>query len=96
MSRPMRETEGMPDKTDYVADWTFLNAMLLTMAGADMVHLTFAGGSGSGESIGTGTVSIADGKDETLARLERVLLVDPAIGIIRHADAGYEIARNIS
>jgi urocanate hydratase len=89
VAQPTRETEGMLDGSDPVADWPVLNALLNTAAGADLVALHQGGGSGMGGSISAGMTVIIDGSDETAGRLERVLRTDPGIGIIRHADAGY-------
>jgi len=90
VAQPTRETEGMLDGSDPVADWPVLNALLNTAAGADLVALHQGGGSGMGGSISAGMTVIIDGTEETGARLERLLRTDPGIGVIRHADAGYE------
>lgn len=90
VAQPTRETENMLDGSDPVADWPVLNALLNTAAGADLVALHQGGGSGMGGSISAGMTVIIDGTDETQERLERVLRTDPGIGVIRHADAGYE------
>lgn len=94
-ARPMRETEGMPDGSDAISDWVHLLGLLLSAAGADLVHITHSGGGGSGESVQTGMVVIADGTKEADERLKRVLTIDPTMGIVRHADAGYEISKEI-
>jgi urocanate hydratase len=90
VAQPTRETEGMQDGSDPVADWPVLNALLNTAAGADLVALHQGGGSGMGGSISAGVTVVIDGTEATQARLERVLRTDPGLGVIRHADAGYE------
>lgn len=90
VAQPTRETENMLDGSDAVADWPVLNALLNTAAGADLVALHQGGGSGMGGSISAGLTVIIDGTQETQERLERVLRTDPGIGVVRHADAGYE------
>jgi urocanate hydratase len=90
VAQPTRETENMRDGSDAVADWPILNALLNTAAGADLVALHHGGGSGMGGSISAGMTVVIDGTSATQARLERVLRTDPGIGVIRHADAGYE------
>jgi len=92
VASPNRETEGMLDGSDAVADWPLLNALVNTAGGASWVSLHHGGGVGMGYSIHAGMVIVADGTDEAAARLKRVLRNDPGIGVIRHADAGYEIA----
>lgn len=92
MAAPFRETEKMLDGSDYVADWPILNAMLNASAGASMVSIQNGGGMGIGNSVHSGMTVIADGSDEAMQRLENVLVVDPGMNIIRHADAGYEQA----
>ena len=82
----------MLDGSDAVADWPLLNALVNTAGGASWVSLHHGGGVGMGYSIHAGMVIVADGTDEAAARLKRVLRNDPGIGVIRHADAGYEIA----
>ncbi|MBS9523413.1 urocanate hydratase [Litoribacter ruber] len=94
VASPNRETEGMMDGSDAVADWPILNALMNTAGGASWVSLHHGGGVGMGYSIHAGMVIVADGTDEAAARLRRVLRNDPGIGVIRHADAGYEIAQN--
>ena len=89
---PFRETEAMRDGSDAIADWPLLNAMLNTAAGASWVSIHNGGGVGIGYAQHAGMVVVADGTDETERRLERVLTTDPGIGVIRHADAGYEEA----
>jgi len=92
VASPNRETEAMLDGSDAIADWPILNAMLNTAAGASWVSLHHGGGVGIGYSIHSGMVVVADGSAEAEARLERVLTTDPGTGVMRHADAGYEIA----
>ena len=92
VASPNRETEAMKDGTDAVSDWPLLNALLNTASGATWVSLHHGGGVGMGYSQHAGMVIVADGTKEAAARLERVLWNDPATGVMRHADAGYEIA----
>jgi urocanate hydratase len=92
VASPNRETEGMLDGTDAVSDWPILNAMLNAVGGATWVSFHHGGGVGIGFSQHAGQVIVADGTPEAAARLERVLTTDPGMGIVRHADAGYEIA----
>jgi urocanate hydratase len=92
VASPNRETEAMRDGSDAVSDWPLLNALLNTASGATWVSLHHGGGVGMGYSQHAGMVIVADGTDEAAARLERVLWNDPATGVMRHADAGYEIA----
>jgi urocanate hydratase len=92
VAQPTRETEKMRDGSDAVADWPLLNALLNCASGADLVSIHQGGGSGMGGSISAGMTVIADGADEAEERISRALFVDPAIGVIRHADAGYEEA----
>ena len=96
VASPRRETEGMIDGSDAVADWPILNALLNTSAGATWVSVHQGGGVGMGYSIHAGMCLVADGTPESSVRLERVLTVDPGIGIVRHADAGYSTARKIA
>lgn len=93
VASPNRETEAMMDGSDAVADWPLLNALLNTAGGASWVSLHHGGGVGMGYSIHAGMVIVADGTDAATQRLSRVLRNDPGIGVIRHADAGYEIAK---
>ena len=95
VAQPTRETENMLDGSDAVADWPILNALLNTAAGADLVALHQGGGSGMGGSISAGVTTVIDGTAATQERLERVMRTDPGIGVIRHADAGYESAREL-
>ncbi|MEO8294523.1 MAG: urocanate hydratase [Gemmatimonadota bacterium] len=92
VASPNRETEGMMDGSDAIADWPLLNAMLNTACGASWVSLHHGGGVGIGYSIHSGMVAVADGTDMGDRRLERVLTADPGTGVMRHADAGYPIA----
>lgn len=92
VASPNRETEGMLDGSDAVADWPILNALVNTAGGASWVSLHHGGGVGMGYSIHAGMVIVADGTAEAEARLKRVLHNDPGIGVIRHADAGYDKA----
>src|SRR5918999_56545 len=93
VASPFRETEGMRDGSDAVADWPILNAMLNVASGASWVSFHHGGGVGIGNSLHAGQVIVADGTPEMRERLERVLTNDPGIGVARHADAGYEEAR---
>jgi urocanate hydratase len=92
VASPNRETEGMKDGSDAIADWPILNALLNTAAGATWVSYHHGGGVGIGYSLHAGMVVVADGTDSAAERLERVLTADPGTGVMRHADAGYEIA----
>ena len=92
VASPNRETEGMLDGTDAVSDWPLLNAMLNAIGGATWVSFHHGGGVGIGFSQHAGQVIVADGTPEAAVRIERVLTTDPGLGIVRHADAGYEIA----
>ena len=92
VASPNRETEAMKDGSDAIADWPILNALINTAGGASWVSLHHGGGVGIGYSIHAGMVIVADGTVEADARLKRVLHNDPAMGVIRHADAGYDIA----
>lgn len=92
VASPNRETEAMLDGSDAVADWPLLNALVNTAGGASWVSLHHGGGVGMGYSIHAGMVIVADGTDDAAARLARVLRNDPGMGVIRHADAGYERA----
>jgi urocanate hydratase len=93
VASPNRETEGMMDGSDAVADWPILNALVNTAGGASWVSLHHGGGVGMGYSIHAGMVIVADGTREAEERLKRVLRNDPGMGVIRHADAGYELAK---
>jgi len=92
VASPFRETESMKDGSDAVADWPLLNALLNTAAGASWVSIHNGGGVGIGYSLHAGQVIVADGTDAMAKRIERVLTTDPGMGIIRHADAGYDEA----
>jgi urocanate hydratase len=92
VASPNRETESMKDGSDAIADWPLLNALLNTACGASWVSLHHGGGVGIGYSIHSGMVAVADGTDMGDRRLQRVLTADPGTGVMRHADAGYEIA----
>ena len=92
VASPNRETEGMLDGTDAVADWAFLNAMLNTASGATWVSIHHGGGVGMGYSQHAGMVVLADGTEDAARKLARVLWNDPGSGVMRHADAGYDIA----
>jgi urocanate hydratase len=94
VASPFRETEGMKDGSDAVADWPILNALLNTASGASWVSFHHGGGVGIGYSLHAGQVSVADGTDEAARRLNRVLTNDPGLGVARHVDAGYEEAAN--
>ncbi|MFC0300051.1 urocanate hydratase [Virgibacillus soli] len=92
VASPNRETEAMKDGSDAVADWAILNALINTAAGGSWISFHHGGGVGMGYSLHAGMVAVADGTDLAKERLERVLTTDPGMGIIRHADAGYETA----
>ncbi|MGI4818396.1 MAG: urocanate hydratase [Janthinobacterium lividum] len=94
VASPNRETEAMQDGSDAVSDWPLLNALLNTASGASWVSLHHGGGVGMGYSQHSGVVIVADGTEEAAKRLERVLWNDPATGVMRHADAGYDIAKD--
>ncbi len=96
VASPFRETEGMRDGSDAIADWPILNALLNTAAGATWVSFHHGGGVGIGYSLHAGMVVVADGTPEAAARLERVLTTDPGTGVMRHADAGYERAIEVA
>jgi urocanate hydratase len=93
VASPFRETEGMKDGSDAIADWPVLNAMLNVASGATWVSFHHGGGVGIGDSLHAGMVVVADGTPEAAQRLERVLTNDPGSGVVRHVDAGYESAR---
>jgi urocanate hydratase len=96
VASPFRETEAMRDGSDAIADWPILNALTNVAAGATWVSVHHGGGVGIGNSIHAGMVVVADGSDEMGERLERVLTADPGIGVLRHADAGYDEALETS
>ncbi|HYP21985.1 MAG TPA: urocanate hydratase [Actinomycetota bacterium] len=96
VASPYRETEGMIDGSDAIADWPILNALLNTAAGAHWVSVHHGGGVGIGYSIHAGMVVVADGTDDAAERLERVLDTDPGMGVVRHVDAGYSRAVEVA
>ena len=96
VASPYRETEDMLDGSDAIADWPLLNALVNTSSGASWVSIHHGGGVGIGRSIHAGQVSVADGTDLAAQKLERVLLNDPATGVMRHADAGYDRAWDVA
>jgi urocanate hydratase len=96
VASPNRETEGMKDGSDAIADWPLLNAMLNTACGASWVSLHHGGGVGIGYSIHAGMVIVADGTESGDRRLQRVLTADPGTGVMRHADAGYSDAIEVA
>ena len=96
VASPNRETEAMADGSDAIADWPMLNALVNTAAGAHWVSIHHGGGVGIGYSLHAGMVVVADGTAEAAERLERVLTCDPGLGVVRHADAGYERARQVA
>lgn len=96
VASPNRETEGMLDGSDAVGDWPILNALLNAVNGASWVSFHHGGGVGMGYSLHAGQVIVADGTDQAAARLERVLTGDPAMGVFRHVDAGYERAQTVA
>jgi urocanate hydratase len=96
VASPFRETEAMKDGSDAIADWAILNALANTAGGATWVSFHHGGGVGIGNSLHAGQVIVADGTDAAAKRLERVLTIDPGMGVIRHADAGYETAIRVA
>ena len=92
VASPYRETEAMRDGSDAIADWPLLNALVNTASGASWVSIHHGGGVGIGRSIHAGQVSVADGTPLAAQKLERVLSNDPAMGVLRHVDAGYDTA----
>jgi urocanate hydratase len=92
VASPQRETESMRDGSDAIADWPILNALLNTACGASWVSVHQGGGVGMGKSIHAGQVVVADGSDAAAERVRRVLVADPGLGVVRHADAGYDEA----
>jgi urocanate hydratase len=96
VASPYRETEGMMDGSDAIADWPLLNAMVNVASGASWVSIHHGGGVGMGRSIHAGQVSVADGTELARQKLERVLTNDPGMGVIRHVDAGYEKAAEVA
>ena len=96
VASPYRETEAMADGSDAIADWPLLNAMVNTASGASWVSIHHGGGVGMGRSIHAGQVCVADGTELAAQKLERVLTNDPGMGVIRHVDAGYDIAVDVA
>ena len=96
VASPYRETEAMADGSDAIADWPLLNALVNTASGASWVSIHHGGGVGIGRSIHAGQVCVADGTEQAGQKLERVLTNDPAMGVIRHTDAGYEKAATVA
>ena len=96
VASPNRETEAMLDGSDAVGDWAILNALINTSAGASWVSVHHGGGVGMGYSLHAGMVVVADGTERASQRLDRVLNTDPGMGVIRHADAGYELAQEVA
>jgi urocanate hydratase len=96
VASPYRETEAMLDGSDAIADWPLLNALVNTSSGASWVSIHHGGGVGIGRSLHAGQVSVADGTDLAAQKLERVLTNDPGMGVIRHVDAGYDIAERVA
>jgi urocanate hydratase len=96
VASPHRETEGMKDGSDAIADWPILNALVNAVNGASWVSYHHGGGVGIGYSLHAGQVIVADGTADAARRLARVLRSDPAMGVLRHADAGYERAREVA
>ena len=96
VASPNRETEGMKDGSDAIADWPILNALVNTASGASWVSVHHGGGVGIGRSIHAGQVCVADGSPLAGRKLERVLTNDPGMGVMRHADAGYELASEVA
>jgi urocanate hydratase len=96
VASPYRETEAMADGSDAIADWPLLNAMVNTASGATWVSIHHGGGVGMGRSIHAGQVSVADGTELAAQKIERVLTNDPGMGVIRHVDAGYELAAEVA
>jgi urocanate hydratase len=96
VASPYRETEAMRDGSDAIADWPILNALLNTAAGAHWVSFHHGGGVGIGYSLPAGMVVVADGSEDARERLDCVLMTDPGLGVVRHADAGYELAIEIA
>ncbi len=96
VASPYRETEGMLDGSDAIADWALLNALVNTASGATWVSIHHGGGVGMGRSIHAGQVCVADGTDLAAQKIERVLTNDPGMGVIRHVDAGYDLACDVA
>ena len=96
VASPYRETEGMLDGSDAIADWAILNALVNTASGASWVSFHHGGGVGMGRSLHAGQVCVADGTDLAAQKIERVLTNDPGMGVIRHVDAGYDDAAAVA
>ena len=96
VASPYRETESMRDGSDAIADWAILNALVNTASGASWLSFHHGGGVGIGNSLHAGMVVVADGSWDAAARLERVLTSDPGMGVVRHADAGYDRAIEVA
>jgi urocanate hydratase len=96
VASPNRETEAMADGSDAVADWPILNALINAVNGASWVSFHHGGGVGMGYSLHAGQVIVADGTDAAARRIDRVLHSDPAMGVLRHADAGYPLAVEVA
>jgi urocanate hydratase len=96
VASPYRETEAMVDGSDAIADWPLLNALTATSSGAAWVSIHHGGGTGIGRSIHAGQVSVADGSVLAAQKLSRLLTNDPGMGVIRHVDAGYELAERVA
>ena len=96
VASPFRETEAMLDASDAIADWPLLNALVNTASGASWVLIHHGGGVGMGRSIHAGQVTVADGTALAAQKIERVLTNDPAMGVVRHVDAGYERAEQVA
>jgi urocanate hydratase len=96
VASPYRESEAMLDGSDAIADWPLLNAMINTASGASWVSIHHGGGVGIGRSIHAGQVSVADGTELAAQKLARVLTNDPGMGVIRHVDAGYQLAEQVA
>jgi urocanate hydratase len=96
VASPYRETESMRDGSDAIADWPLLNALVNTASGASWVSIHHGGGVGIGRSIHAGQVTVADGTALAAEKIERVLTNDPGMGVVRHVDAGYELAEQVA
>jgi urocanate hydratase len=96
VASPYRETEGMKDGSDAIADWPILNALINSVNGASWVSFHHGGGVGIGHSLHAGMVIVADGTNEAKEKLSRVLASDPGMGVARHVDAGYEEAKQVA
>jgi urocanate hydratase len=96
VASPYRETEAMADGSDAIADWPLLNALLNTASGASWVSIHHGGGVGIGRSVHAGQVCVADGSALAAEKISRVLRNDPGTGVIRHVDAGYEVAAQVA